>query len=165
MSLRPQRKVEVLKCPCCLGRERGMDVLTGVADVLPQQAGWDGVYGFSCRNLEICTCNHKIQRVISQILISEPVWSFFFFCLFTCKRSDSGMSDCSSRTEVSIWLFALVAAAPLALPARPLPALLAMMCSDRWRSSDSSGTSRRRKTTSKRERRAEPILRDGNTRL
>lgn len=74
---------------------------------------------------------------------------------FTCKRSDSGMSECSSRMEVSNSLSVLVTMALLVLP---LPALFAMTCSDRRRSCDSSGMSRRRKMTSNRERRAEPIL-------
>jgi len=74
---------------------------------------------------------------------------------FTCKRSESGIAECCRRMEVSNSLLVLVTVALLALP---FPALFAMTCSDRRRSCDSSGMSRRRKTTSKRERRAEPIL-------
>lgn len=81
----------------------------------------------------------------------------FAFSFFTCKRSDSGMSECSNRMDVSRSLLILVTTALLALPL-PLPALFAMTCSDRRRSCDSSGMSSRRKTTSKRESKAEPIL-------
>lgn len=75
--------------------------------------------------------------------------------IFTCKRSDSGMSECSNRIEVCNSVLFLVTVALLVLP---LPDLFAMTCSDSWRSCDSSGMSRSRKTTSKRERRADPIL-------
>lgn len=74
--------------------------------------------------------------------------------LFTCKRSDSVMSECSSRTEVSKSMLVLLTTALLRLP----PVLFAMTCSDSCRSCDSSGMSRRMKTTSNRDRRAEPIL-------
>lgn len=57
--------------------------------------------------------------------------------------------------EVSNSLLVLVTMALLVLPP---PALFAMTCSESRRSCDSSGMSRRRKTTSNRERRAEPIL-------
>lgn len=86
--------------------------------------------------------------------ITELLMEYGLF--FTCKRSDSGMSECSSRMEVSNSLLVLVTTALLVLP---LPALFAMTCSDRRRSCDSSGMSRRRKITSNRERIAEPILR------
>lgn len=84
-------------------------------------------------------------------------WTPFVFCfvLFTCKRSDSGISDWSSRMDVSSSRFVLVTTALLA---PPLPVLFAMTCSDRWRSCDSSGMSRRMKTTSNLDSRAEPIL-------
>lgn len=81
---------------------------------------------------------------------------YYYYCLFffTCKRSDSVMSECSSRTEVSKSMLVLLTTALLRLP----PVLFAMTCSDSCRSCDSSGMSRRMKTTSNRDRRAEPIL-------
>lgn len=89
-----------------------------------------------------------------QVLICS-LYAVFVLSIFTCKRSDSGMSECSSRMEVFNSLLVL---ATMALLVLPLPALFAMTCSDRRRSCDSSGMSRRRKTTSKRESKAEPIL-------
>lgn len=44
MSLSSQRQVEVLQGLSCFSREGGAHVLTSVADVLPQQAGWDQVH-------------------------------------------------------------------------------------------------------------------------
>lgn len=95
---------------------------------------------------------HKCKWFLTDITVLVVEYGLFYF---TCKRSDSGMSECSSRMEVSNSISALVTMALLVLP---LPALFAITCSDRRRSCDSSGMSRRRKTTSNRERRAEPIL-------
>lgn len=64
------------------------------------------------------------------------------------------MSECSSNTEVSKSMLVRLTTALLRRP----PVLFAMTCSDSCRSCDSSGMSRRMKTTSNRDRRAEPIL-------
>lgn len=94
-----------------------------------------------------------MQRFIFWSIVSIESSCAQELCL-TCKHSDSGMSVCSNKMEVSLLVLATTALLVL-----PLPALFAMMCSDSWRSCDSSGMSRRRKTTSKRESNGEPILR------
>lgn len=53
MSLSSQRKVEVLQGLCCFSREDGAHVLTSIADVLPQQAGWNQVHRLTCRDLQM----------------------------------------------------------------------------------------------------------------
>lgn len=98
-----------------------------------------------------------LKHIIYKLMCSQCVVFFTCSYCFTCKRSFSGMFVCSSRMDVSSSLLVLVTSALLVQPL-PLPALFAMTCSDRWRSCDSSGISRRRKTTSKRESKAEPIL-------
>lgn len=46
MRLSSQREVEVLDGLCCFGGQPGMDILTGVADIFPEQSGGNGLYGF-----------------------------------------------------------------------------------------------------------------------
>ena len=74
----------------------------------------------------------------------------------TCSRSDRGVSEASRSKELSN--SPLLALLTVALVTPPLPVRVAMTCSDSSRSCDSSGTSNKRKTMSKRESRAEPIL-------
>lgn len=46
MRLSSQREVEVLDGLCCFGGQPGMDILTGVADIFPEQSRSNGFYGF-----------------------------------------------------------------------------------------------------------------------
>lgn len=158
VRLSSQREVEVLDGLGCFRRQPGMDILTGVADIFPQQSGSNGFYGFISTDL----CETITITLIKMTLSKKKKCGYYFcffinklyFISFTSKRPDSVMSECSSKTEVSKSMLVLLTTALL----RPPPVRFAMTCSDSCRSCDSSGMSRRMKTTSNRDRRAEPIL-------
>lgn len=97
----------------------------------------------------------KMWIHICERITLSGVFLFRGFSIFTCKRSDKGMSDCTNRMEVSNSESFLVTVALVVLA---FPALFAITCSDRCRSCDSSGMSSRMKMTSNRDRIGEPIL-------